>query len=170
MKPMMALPKKEWLSVKPVFERSFYWGHPEQLLLACLSDSDADVRSRAVARIIKARAVDGKGKAGKKGRVKGQKANGEEVTVRVFHIPTPIYTATEYTEMIDWSSSDIRSPPFLRKYSNEELRRFEVSPLLISIPNNSQHVERYIQLMAKNATRATTKTLRDGLCKAIILN
>ena len=170
MKLMLALPKKEWLSVKPVFERSFYWGHPEQLLLACLSDADADVRSRAVARIIKARALGGKGKAGKKGKVKGQRASGEAATVRVFQIPPPIYTATEYSEMIDWTSNEISSPPFLRKYSNEDLRRFEVTPLQIGIPNNSQHVERYIQLMAKNATKATTKTMRDGLCKATIQN
>ena len=39
--------------LEPVFKRGLmHWAHSEQLLLACLADLDADVRGRAVARII----------------------------------------------------------------------------------------------------------------------
>ena len=38
--------------VCPVIERGFFWGHPEQLLLGCLGSDDADIRARAVSRII----------------------------------------------------------------------------------------------------------------------
>ena len=67
--------------------------------------------------------------------------------------------------MISWESEGITSPPFLQKYSNTAVKKFEEEP-----PNNSQRVERYIQLITKNATRAATPKLQDGLCKATIKN
>ena len=38
--------------VMPVVERTYYWRHPEQLLLACLSSDEAEVRSSAVDRTL----------------------------------------------------------------------------------------------------------------------
>ena len=50
----------------------------------------------------------------------------------------------------------VTSPPILRQISDEALQKYEDSPLEINVPSNTQHVERFIQLMAKNATRKAT--------------
>ena len=60
-------------------------------------------------------------------------------------------------------------PPFIRKYTNEQLRTFEREPLDLEIPSNSLHVERCIQLMASHASSSLNPAVRDGLCKAAIL-
>ena len=72
--------------------------------------------------------------------------------------------------MINWETELVTSPPILRQISDEDLRKYEDSPLEINVPSNTQHVERFIQLMAKNATREGKSKLRDGLCKATIKN
>ena len=45
-----ALTNKELKVVKEVFERGFFWSHPENLLLACLADPARAVREKAVER------------------------------------------------------------------------------------------------------------------------
>ena len=62
----------------------------------------------------------------------------------------------------------VTSPPILRQISDEAIKKNEDLPLEINVPSNTQHVERLIQLMAKNATRKATSKLRNGLCKATI--
>ena len=42
--------------------------------------------------------------------------------------------------------------------------------MVSDIPHNTQHLERLIQLMASNATRAATPKLRNGIAKATIQN
>ena len=138
--------------MKQVIERNFFWGHPESILIACLASSNADIRSRAVARIIKSRETEVEG------------------PVRVFHLPTPLYTASGFDSLIDWNEVTITSPPLLRKLTNDDLRKYEHTPLVSDIPHNTQHLERLIQLMASNATRAATPKLRNGIAKATIQN
>ena len=41
--------------VLPVYERAFFWRHPESLLLGCLASSETDVRKTAVHRILNLR-------------------------------------------------------------------------------------------------------------------
>ena len=170
MKLIHGLPLEEQRVLKPVFERGFFWGHPEQLLLGCLGSADRDIRARAVARIIKARedSVEGsKGKGGKEGKG-GKGGKRKDNGVRVFTLPKPVYTAKDFSTMIDWETEVVTSPPYLRKYSNSDIRKFEEDPLVIEIPSNSQHVERYIQLISKNADRKSSAKHRDGLSKATI--
>ena len=159
MKKIYALKKEhavEYFKLKPVFERGFYWGHSEQLLLSCLGSENREVRARAVRRIIKARSDSRRGEGGR------------ETKVRIFEVPKPVYDAADFESMIDWKSEQISSPPILRKYSNKDLEQFIETPLEIKIPSNTQHVERFIQLMAKNATKAATTKLRNGICKTTI--
>ena len=152
MKYVHTLESHEREPLKQVIERNFYWGHPESILIACLASPDADVRSRAVARVIKSRENEIVG------------------PIRIYHLPSPVYTATGFECMIDWNEISITSPPLLRKLTNDDLRKFEHTPLVSTIPHNTQHLERLIQLMAANALRAATPKLRNGLVKATIRN
>ena len=138
--------------------------HPEQLFLACLASEDVDVRARAVARVTLLRQST-------QGAVEPPKAGKKDPTnpfnVRIFEQPMPVYTATSFDTMIDWASEQVTEPPYLRKYSTAELKIFEQSPLVLEIPSNSQFVER-LKLVTRNATRATSPTLRDGLNHATL--
>ena len=69
--------------------------------------------------------------------------------------------------MIDLWADPISSS-FSSKALRQDLEQSIETPLEIKIPSNTQHVERFIQLMAKNATRAATSKLRNGLCKATV--
>ena len=167
MKLIYALPAEERKIISPVFERGFFWGHSEQLLLGCLASPDVSVRALAVSRIFKLRKCQTSQSSTQKG--KGNKRKGNS-NVRIFNIPKPVYEANHFSKMINWKTEQITVPPYLRSYTDEQIRKFLSEPLVIAIPSNSQHVERYIQLIAKNSTRASSSKLRDGLCKATIKN
>ena len=89
-------------------------------------------------------------------------------SVHVFQMPLPVWTAIHFSTMIDWASEQICEPPFLRNHTIEDIKAFEITPLTLDVPSNTQHVERYIQLATQNGTRAATPTLRQGLCHATI--
>ena len=147
--------------LEPVFKRGLmHWAHSEQLLLACLADHDADVRGRAVARIVQLR-HESEEPPRKRGR---PTASG----LRVFQLPKPNWEATHYSNMIDWKAEQVYEPPYLRKFSTDQIREFEKLPLVLDVPSNSQHVERCIKLVTTNATCAGSAVLRDGLCHVTV--
>ena len=154
------LPLNEQRILWPVYNRGFmYWAHSEQLFLACLASENADVRAQAVARILRLREPQQPTQAKKKKT---------SSNVRTFELPSPVLNAPNFWSMIDWSQEQVLEPPYLRKHSDEELRAFEDTPLILDVPSNSQHVERLIKLITENGTRAATPTLRDGLTKATL--
>ena len=167
MKLLHALPTDEQRILTPVFERGFlYWLHPEQLLLGCLSSSDPDVRARAIARIVKIRSESSQSSELVVGRKRGRQPASDKV--RVLELPDPIYTAEDFSTMINWEDSQKTEPPLLRDLSIEQIRAFQETPFTCEEPSNTQHVERFIQLIAKNGTRSTLSTLRRGICHATI--
>ena len=88
--------------------------------------------------------------------------------MRIFKIPSFIYAAKEYRSMIDWDNEQVTEPPYTMKFTLEELRQFEDTPLKLDVPSNSQFVERHIRIITENGTRAATPILRDGLAHATI--
>jgi len=70
----------------PVIKRNRYFGHPENLLLAMISDQREYVRELGLRRILKARTLRA----------------GEQGTVRQFCVPKMNLNATNYFELIDW--------------------------------------------------------------------
>ena len=144
-----------------MFKHEFtYWAHSEQLLLACLGSDDGNVRARAVACIISLR--NSMSPATEPPRKKKNVTH----SVRMFELPSPIYSASHFSTMIDWDTEQVTEPPFLRKFTTPELRYFESHPLFLDIPSNFQFVERFIRLITENSTRAATSSVRDGLCHA----
>lgn len=166
MKLVNGLSVDEKRIMSPVFERGFlYWMHPEQLILGCLASSDADVRAQAVARILKIRSdasLPPKPTVGKKRKRK------PAPKVRIIELPDPIYEATHFTKMINWSKSQMTEAPLLRNMSVDEIKAFQDTPFTCAIPNNSQFVERNIQLIAKNGTRSTSHEIRQGTALATL--
>ena len=166
MKLIHRLPLHKRRILCPVFERGFlYWMHPEQLLLGCIASDDPDVRSRAVARIIQTRSVRSESSKGVVGKKRGRKPAS---TVRVLELPNPIYSAKDFTSMIDWSKSQVTEPPVLRDLSEEDIKAFQTTPFTCIQPSNTQFVERSIQLIAKNGTRSASQTLRSGHAHATL--
>ena len=142
-----------------------YWVHPEQSLLGCLASEDPDVWAHAVARITRLR------QSVEEPREPLTKRNKKaHSTVRIFKLPTPIYSATNFWSMINWSSEQMLEPPYTKKFSLEDIKSFETSPLTMNVPSNSQFVERFIKLISENGTRAASPTLRDGLCHSTNLS
>ena len=172
LKLINALPIHEQRILTPVFERGFgYWLHAEQLILGCLADDDEDVRGQAVARVFQIRQTEAAASAttsdNQRARKRGKKP---PPAVRIFQLPTPLYSANHFSRMIDWAQEQITEPPLLRDLSNDELRNFESVPLARDEPSNSQFVERHIQLVTQNSTRSASPTKRDGLCRATIVS
>ena len=100
MKLVKKLPLQELQLIHPVLDCIFFWAHPEQLFLGCLGSEDADVRARAIARIV---ALCKPPKAGKliSKRKWGQSSG------RVFQLPKPNYNADHFSYMINWETEVI---------------------------------------------------------------
>ena len=75
-------------------------------------------------------------------------------------------TEIEWSIAHQYSTFSFAELPYLRKFSTDEIKQFETTPLALDAPSNSQFVERFIKLIAQNGTRAASPTLRDGLCHA----
>ena len=165
MKMIKALPLDEFRVVAPTFERGMgYWLHSEQMFLACLGSDSEEVRSHAVARILRIR----HDVASTSTSPQSAKRKKPVSKVRTFELPTPLYEASNFWMAIDWTKEQVTEPPYLRKYSDEQLRNFESHPLEMDIPSNSQFVERFIQVATQNGTKAGTSTLRNGLSIATL--
>ena len=156
------LPIEERRVLSPVFQRGFgHWAHCEQILLACLSSPDPDVRAWAVARIIKIRETTAR-------PVEPTRKRKQKSGVRTFEIPSFHYDAKDFKTMIDWECEQVTEPPYTMKLSDAEIRQFESHPLKLDVPSNSQFVERHIRLITENGTRSSSATIRDGLAHATI--
>ena len=59
--------------------------------------------------------------------VQGESANERSERSGVSErVPKPVYSATSFESMIDWNSEQICPPPYVRDYSEEQIRQFEL--------------------------------------------
>ena len=111
--------------VRPVIQRNAFWLHPEALLLAMAADDDSDIRAEAVTRIEGCRRVP---------RREG---------VLEFRIPRVEFSASRYTELINWEAEEITEPPLTAHLSDEDIHAILESPLQVqNYPVHTQDVER----------------------------
>lgn len=120
-----------------------------------LADSNHDVREKAVKAILKT----------------SQKSSDDEQTIRKFVKPKLIFTASNYYEMVDIHSTE---PPITRKMSDVELKSCvekeenAVKKAVHGIPNNTQAVERYVQLVSQTSKRVVGADQRNRrICTTI---
>ena len=138
--------------VDPVIQRNAYFSHPENLLLAMLTDDRPEIRELALRRILKAR----------------KQETGSQM--RLFSVPILNFQATSYIEMIDWGNIPITEPPITMDIADETLItmiRAHSTPTLefARYPCHTQAVERHIKLVTEASERVCGQESRDGFIR-----
>jgi len=100
---------------KPVIQRNAYFGHPENIILAMLTDERKHIRELGLRRILKVRKKEKFPKTTKRRRTE------ETEAIREFNIPKLNFEATDYVDLINWQESDITEPPLTMNISDEDL-------------------------------------------------
>ena len=144
--------------VDPVIQRNAFFSHPENLLLAMLTDEKPAMRELAMRRILKARKQPSTNK------------------VRSFSVPVLNFEATSYLEMIDWQTIPVTEPPVTREIDDNTLLRLireDDTPVLefARYPCHTQAVERHIKLVTEASASVCGPESREQLtsefCKHI---
>ncbi|KAK3926428.1 Inner tegument protein [Frankliniella fusca] len=147
------LPKKWRDVVHESISINGFFAHPENLLLAMVTDARKDVRELAVERIVEAR----------------QRSPGRRI--RSFVVPRINFDAQEYSQLVFWDRVTVTPPPLLSAHSDDDLRAaaaagpLEVPPL----PCHTQAVERYVREVTLAAEKVVGEERRDGLIRTKIL-
>ena len=131
--------------IRPVISRNGFWAHPEQVLLAMISDEDQQIRTEAIQHIQAAR------------------GRGQQEEVRSFTLPTINFDAQRYVDIIDWTAEEITEPPLLCDLSDAELQEITTAPLEIpAYPVHTQAVERAIRDVTDASSRVVGEEARHG--------
>lgn len=140
--------------VDPVIHRNAYFAHPENMLLAMMTDHRPHIRELGLRRVMKARAA----------RPRGQ--------IRRFKVPAKMnFDTVEYFDMIDWAVCPISEPPIIKAMTDAELREFitlEATPTVSfpKFPCHTQAVERHVKLVTEAAKTVCGQKSRDGFILA----
>ena len=125
--------------VDPVIHRNAYFAHPENRLLAMMTDHRPHIRELGLRRVMKARAADPSGQ------------------IRMFKVPAKLnFDVAEYFDMIDWAVCPISEPSIIKAMTDAELRDLittEVTPTFMfpKFPCHTQAVERHVKLVTEVA-------------------
>lgn len=139
--------------VDPVIQRNAFFTHPENLLLAMLTDEKSEIRKLALRRIMKSRK---------------QKRTS---SVRSFCVPVINFEATSYIDMIDWQKTPITEPPIVMDIDDDTfltMIREEDTPRLdfARYPCHTQSVERHVKLVTEASQAVCGPEKRDGFIRA----
>lgn len=107
--------------IQPTIENNSYYFHPENILLAMVTDLEQSIRLRAYEMIRNTR-------------------SDPPQYVREFRVPKNQinFDCDTYTEAINWDNLQITEPPCLYFYSDEELVHYQYSTdNIIEIPGNT---------------------------------
>ena len=109
--------EEEFQIVCDCIEENGFYLHPESVLLSMVTDPDETVKNEGIQRIEKLRAQDIERREKEVGKAK----------LRTFKKPTKIdFSAKQYYKMIDFNDfgpKDVCSPPILRDYDIEDIRK-----------------------------------------------
>lgn len=138
--------------VDPVLQRNGYFGHSENILLSMLADNRNHIKELALRRIVKIR----------------EQTSGL-APIRVFKLPSFNFSATEYTDLIDWSY--VSEPPLIKQIQtdviyrairNIEIVETEILPVFRKMPCHSQATERCIKLVTESCVAVCGPDKREG--------
>jgi hypothetical protein len=149
--------------VNPVIQRNAYFAHPENILVAMLSDDRKHIRELAVRRTLKIREEQ-------------PDDNPTPRHQRLFKIPKLNFAADDYSELIFWPECNVSEPPVTKALSTVVLKEYidrtkEHDPGFLDLPNlpcHTQAVERCVKLVTEAATAVCGAEARDGFIKAKI--
>lgn len=137
--------------IDPVIQRNSYFAHPENLLIAMLTDTEPHIRELAARRILKARSI-------KKNKL------------RMFELPVVKFDASSYSDLIDWQENVLSDPPILKTITDEEIQHFvaqkgESELSLLLLPCHTQAVERAVKTVTEASATLCKKSEREGFIK-----
>lgn len=94
-------------------------------------------------------------------------------SIRNFHTPSLKFDALDYTDMIDWNTIKISSPPLLRSVSNEDIKSFIQSGErpdwdIKDFPCHTQAVERCVKLVTEASLKLCGPQSRDGYIRTTL--
>ncbi|XP_036347606.1 uncharacterized protein LOC118756984, partial [Rhagoletis pomonella] len=129
--------------IRSAIENNAYYFHPENILLAMITDADPEIRNDGYEKIKTARQYPPAG-------------------LRVFKVPKRgviNFESKSYVSMIDWSQFKITEPPCVQFYPDSELTMFQFSENeVINIPEflcHSQNTERFVRVVSESASAVT---------------
>lgn len=137
--------------IDPAIQRNSYFAHPENILLAMMTDERKHIRELAARRLLKARSM----------------ANSS--IPRLFQVPELNFNAKDYTELIFWK--DVTEPPIVKQYTNEDVNLVvqsggENQLPFVRLPCHTQAVERAVKITTEASISQCTKKSRLGAIKA----
>lgn len=136
--------------VKPYISRNAYFAHVENILICMLADTNLDRRSKAVDIILQCREA-------------GRFSNN---AIRQFRVPTINFSAIDYVDLIDWK--EVYEPPITMNLTNEDIKHLKDVPISLDYSNNTQCVERCVQLVSDASKSVYGFEARDGFIRARI--
>jgi hypothetical protein len=141
--------------IDKVLQRNAFFAHQENILLAMIFDSRANMKTLAYRRIL---------------AVREKRSN-----VRKFELPKLNFNANDYTDMIFWQEVDRCEPPIMQQYSSNDIRNLmndKISPTLeiVQYPSNTQAVERAVKMVTEASQAVYGAQERDQLIKVRILS
>lgn len=139
--------------IDPVIQRNSYFAHPENLLLAMMTDSQPCIRELALSRILTARSATSN-------------------KLRLFQLPKVNLNASTYYDLLNWQEN-ITEPPIIKSVSEENLRLFveqkrDEEFKLLRLPCHTQAVERAVKAVTEASNTLSNKANREGFIKAQI--
>ena len=147
------LPDKVVEIVLPVIEHNAYFAHPENIILAMISDPRSFIREIGWRRIKKCREEN------------------KEKTVRIFKVPKLVIGAQDYSGMINWQEEFITEPPLTRNMSVDDIDdniRNKAVFQAPAFPCHTQAVERCVKLVTEASNSVYGKEKRDGFIRTRI--
>ena len=140
--------------IDPVIHRNAYFAHPENILLAMITDHRPHIRKLGLRRIIKAKAA---------------KPN---IRTRRFTVPINLnFNAGEYYEVIDRSELAITEPPLVNAITDTELWQFirmDETPTILfpKLSCHTQAVEKLVKVVPEAFKNVCGPNSRDDFIRA----
>lgn len=139
--------------VYKVFENNAYFAHPENLLIAMMTDERQHIRQLAIKRILKVR-----------------KDNSTPLqSVRVFRTPKLNFNADDYIDLIYWFETNISEPPLTMDLPENHLMKIiqiEKEFQEDKLPCHTQAVERTVKIITDASKTVCGQESRDGYIRA----
>lgn len=140
-----------------VLQTNGFFAHPENVLIAMITDSSPDIRTLGWRRIKKARQTPRK------------------KSIRQFVVPQIDFEADSYHQMIDWFSIRVTEPPLTKALSPVDIEENIKSAAMaeasiVQFPCHTQTVERMVREVTKASASVCGMKRRDGFIRARLLS
>ena len=123
--------------VQKVMQDNAHFAHPENIVIACLSDPDEEIRRKGVNYILQAR-----------------KDFNEEDDIRKFIPPNINFKSQHFSDLVDLESGKKTEPLVTKDLTDEIILSALGSPLALPpYPNHTQGVERIVRVVAECSRR-----------------